>query len=71
MSLAEQRNPQDELAARLRELRVRRRLTMAGLAAAVPLSRTTVSRVLNGRVLPSEQVLLGLASALRAGPAEL
>ncbi|MFI7343021.1 NACHT domain-containing protein [Streptomyces sp. NPDC050085] len=59
-----------EVAARLRALRLKRRLSMAGLAARAGLSRTTVSQALNGTGLPSEATVAALARALGvdAGP---
>ncbi|GAA3816897.1 NACHT domain-containing protein [Streptomyces phyllanthi] len=68
--MTEQTGPQEQLAGRLRELRVKRRLTMAGLATKSAIGRTTVSQVLNGRIPPSEAVLVALAQALKADPAE-
>ncbi|MFF7309885.1 NACHT domain-containing protein [Streptomyces sp. NPDC008137] len=71
VSLSEQTGPREQLAERLRDLRARRRVTMAGLATRAELSRTLVSRVFNGHVVPSDHTLVSLAEALKAGPAEL
>ncbi|MFI9201896.1 NACHT domain-containing protein [Streptomyces sp. NPDC053048] len=60
-----------ELAALFRLLRSERRLTYAALERRAGLGHTTVSRVLNGRKVPTEATVVALAKALGADPGHL
>lgn len=61
----------EQLAGRLRQLRIERRLTMVALERRTGLGHTTVSHALNGRASPTEATVTALARALGADPAEL
>ncbi|MFB6839567.1 NACHT domain-containing protein [Streptomyces sp. NPDC056361] len=54
----------DRLAARLRHLRAARRIAVTALAGRAGLSRTTVSKALNGASVPTEETVIALAQAL-------
>jgi transcriptional regulator with XRE-family HTH domain len=54
------------LAARLDDLRVQRDLQVGGLLQRTGLGRTTISKALNGREVPSKETVLKLARALKA-----
>ncbi|WP_030556710.1 NACHT domain-containing protein [Streptomyces exfoliatus] len=58
------KDPLAELAFRLRTLKARKRLQIAGLVQRTGLGRTTVSLALNGQKVPSEATLVALAKAL-------
>ncbi|MEU8581404.1 NACHT domain-containing protein [Streptomyces abikoensis] len=60
-----------ELAARLRLLRLGRRLTYMSLERRAGLGHTTVSQTLNGRKVPTEATVVALAKALGADPGPL
>lgn len=60
-----------ELKEQLRQLRVRRRLSMAGLEGRAGLGHTTVSRALNGSSIPTEATVVALAEALKTAPGPL
>jgi len=55
----------ERLRNRLREERARRNLTQADLAALVDVSRKTINTVENGIFVPSTELALRLARALR------
>jgi len=55
----------DRLVNRLREVRTRRNLTQAELAEKVEVSRKTINTVENGIFIPSTELALKLARALR------
>jgi putative transcriptional regulator len=55
----------ERLRNRLREERARRNLTQADLAALVDVSRKTINTVENGVFVPSTELALRLARALR------
>jgi len=61
----------DEVGAAVRELRLRRRLSTRALARLSGVSQAQLSKIENGRVLPSVPSLYAIAEALGVGPAEL
>lgn len=61
----------EQLAGRLRRLRIERRLTMAALERRAGLGHTTVSHALNGHDIPTEATVTALARALGADSGEL
>jgi transcriptional regulator with XRE-family HTH domain len=60
-----------ELKERLRRLRFKRRLSMAGLERRAGLGHTTSSQALNGPSIPTEATVAALAQALRTDPEPL
>ncbi|MFF8376235.1 NACHT domain-containing protein [Streptomyces sp. NPDC015661] len=61
----------DQLAAWLKRLRAERRISVSALASRAGLSRTTVSKALNGAAVPTEETVIALARALSAAPGPL
>ena len=62
---------EDGLGPAVRELRLRRHLSTHALARLAGISQALISKVENGRVLPSVPALYAIAEALGVGPADL
>ena len=55
----------DRVGSRLKRIRVQRRMTLAGVAAATGISKSTLSRLETGRRRPTLELLLALSHAYR------
>lgn len=58
-------DPLDQVGARLKRIRLRRRITLTGLANTTGLSKSTLSRLETGQRRPTLELLLALSKAYR------